>query len=162
MEQKIEKILSELKSLEEDLINVKQMVTETEDKVDPLCQRVEDLEARHGTMYSEMETLRGENREFRNHINSLEQYSWKPNLVIDGIPVQKDENWRSVVQAIAPKLEVSLPVAVHRLPSENKNLSPIIMKFVKYDSIGRWIKLSEKEKAALQCTEPPINYPYIL
>ena len=67
-------------------------------------------------------------------VESLEQYSWKLNLEISGVPVKDEENTNDIVVEIAKLANVDFSrdqvSTLHRLPvkpkrlSSNENVSP--------------------------------------
>ncbi len=116
MEQKIDEVLKEHKSMKGEFSGSNKQ---------SLFPRTQSLEEK-------MEQYGDENRQMKEKLDELEQYSGKSNLIINGISFKKDENLREIVKNVAEKLKVTvneyyIAVAHHLLA--RKGIPPIIAKF---------------------------------
>lgn len=99
----------------------------------------------------QMQQLKNENAELKqqvtrleekvaavqNHCNNQEQYSKRNEVILSGIPTQKDENTPALISNICQKVQMTLQpwevLAAHRLPKRKNGDIPIIVKFHRRD-----------------------------
>ncbi len=151
MEKNVEEILTRLKNLDEELRTVKEIVTETREIVDPLILRIDSLETKYMELSEDMSELREENRMLKNQIETMEQYSRKNNVIIQGIPQTQGEDVRKIVKTLGEKLEIKINesevAAAHRLPvKRDTDTPPIIVKFLNHEIKPDMIAASKKKR----------------
>ncbi len=118
------KIDESKESLNTEIGKINALVTETNQKLDPLMRRVEDLECAFGNLETKVDKLRLQMKEDSTDLEikmeKLEQHSRHNNLLISGIPTTPNEQIRETVKNL--KTELGVPtkdtdiVAAHRLP----------------------------------------------
>lgn len=106
-----------------------------EDSTKEIKQQISQVTADTEEMKEEILELKEENTLLTQRVMKLEQYSRKPNVIINGIPMVEEETGeqlRSAVIDIAKKMQVTLEpydiCALHRLnPPRNKDFPPAVI-----------------------------------
>lgn len=151
MEQKLDKILEEINQL-------KVITSETREKLDPITEKVSKLEENH-------EIIDEKVYELQCQVANLEQYGMKNDLIISGLPEEKEEEdenrskrnvaTKNAVINLVKKLGIEVEekdiATVHRLPvfksgnGESRKIPNIIVRFV-YAEKKQQIIAASKEK----------------
>lgn len=127
--------MKEFRTLIADTKSIKSIVTETNTKIDSLSLEVEQIKQENQALKQSVEELSEQNAFLKRKLLTLDQYSRKCNIVINGVPQTQDEeeDIYELVKKVATALDVKLEKydisIAHRLP--NKKLSkapPIIVK----------------------------------
>lgn len=108
--------------LKEYLESIKNIVTETNNKLDKVNEKTEVLDR-------EITELKEENQMLKSRLNNLEQYTRKFDVIINGIPKEDDpENLNEMINLLAEVLEVQLNTydicGLHRLPTKPDKIPP--------------------------------------
>lgn len=126
-----------------------QKIRESLDKLNQLPKRFETLEEDVLGMADDVDNCKKENLRLRERLVSLEQYSWKNNLLISGIPVSQGKNIHEIVKAMAASMGIAVNESdmdiVHRLPERNVE-SSIIAKLNCQELKVAIIRNSKKQK----------------
>lgn len=119
-------------------------------------QRLTDYEKRCNNYERVLKDRDEELLSCEDHVNGLEQYTRRNNVVISGVPVSKDENVTSIVQNCARAAgfqiqECDIDIC-HRLPQRKSTNNPpnIVVKFVRRTMKNSLIAASKKNKPRLR------------
>ncbi len=125
----------------EEIKIIKKTVVETKEEIG-------DIKKENAFLRGTVNDLKREIANLNNRLEVLEKYSRKGNVIINGIPFERDENVRALTKTFANEIGVDLEEyqigAAHRLPTKGK-IPPIIVKFNDYD---KKIELIKKTKRA--------------
>lgn len=106
-------------------------LTETLENLNQLPKRMASLENVLG-MADNIEDGKRENQWLKEQVVSLEQYSWKKNLLISGITILQNDNVREIVKDRAASMGINVSEhdmnIVHWLPNKNDTPMMIIAK----------------------------------
>ncbi|XP_065224327.1 uncharacterized protein LOC135848355 [Planococcus citri] len=157
----MDKLTELVTNMAQDLKQIKSTTGQTNSKVEDIGVKLDKIGSEHEQMKEDIDYLIEENKWLRSHFNDLEQYSRKPNIIVSGIPVQKDEDLYNVMKTLGKELEVTLQeydiVAVHRLPSKS-DTPPIIVRLLNYDKKSSLISGAKrlKPKTDMLGINPPV------
>ena len=125
-------LLAEIKSMIQDIKEIKETVTTTASKINTLSTKVENIETENAVLKVKIEALTIQNQTLNSVVNELHQYSRKNNVIINGVPVTENEDMRKVANEVASALNVTLQeydiCAVHRLPSRPDKIPAIVLR----------------------------------
>lgn len=116
--------IGKLKSLKEDVAEVKKIVVDCNEKLGPINQRLEWLEGKNSRVWQDMDVIQEGVWDIKMRIDQLEQYSRKTNMVVDGIPWEENEELKAIIEKLAIKLKIPFNkdeiAAIHRPPSKKR------------------------------------------
>ncbi len=105
-------------------------------EINQLRAEKEQMRLENEQMRTETENLTAENKKLNDHLNQLEQYSRKSNVIITGIPSGPNKNLYGKIKVIELKLEASIKdsdiCSTHWLASKSNVLTATV-KFNNYD-----------------------------
>lgn len=107
-------VLQQLQTLTGEMRSIKEIITETNSKVDTLNKRVsaaeKEIENRYQELVAKTEGLKMENAQLRCQIEDMDQYSRKGNMIITGIVScnQPNKSTKFIVEELARALKVDL------------------------------------------------------
>ena len=131
----------------EDIKDMKTTMENIKTTVDTLSSQLTMVKDEQENIKESVADLFEENRLLKMQVNELEQYSKKPNIVLNGIPTQVNENLYEIMKTLGEKMKVDIKehdiVAIHRLPSKTE-ISPIIVRLANYDKKSMLISVSKK------------------
>lgn len=141
------------KVLLDEIRKVRDIVQRTEGEVAGLRGRIEQLEIRDEKVQEEIKILHSAGANVEDKIEELEKYSRKNNIIISGVPLDKDDNPREIVKMIAEELKVTLQEydisEAHRLPT--KRGVPDIIAKLRYNEIkAEMIKQAKLNRLSLR------------
>lgn len=130
------------KEIKKELKEFEKSMNFNSNKLDDVLEKLNDMECdikkineKQNMLEAENENLKLKIKHLENSIDDIEQYSRNKNIQVDGIPVQKDENLREMIQELSKKIDVNIKKedidAIHRVPTRStKNPEPIIVQFL--------------------------------
>lgn len=147
---KVDQIEQSVQHMSKKFDDFERQVSRQENEIKALKKRVAELEEKDDMTQVVQAQLQQD-------VNDLENRSRKLNLEIHGIPFQPDENLLSVLNSLAPKLEVPLLTAtdiqtIHRLPARKDKKPGIIARFTRQATRDTWLSAKNKVKE----NDPPI------
>ncbi|KAK5639485.1 hypothetical protein RI129_011977 [Pyrocoelia pectoralis] len=140
--------------------DLKKAVEFISDEYDNFKQELHENKQEVQELKNELKNQKTENSNLKNEIISLQNYSRRDNIVIQGINVTPNEAVSAIFNemsaAIGSTLKFENLSTAHRIPSRaNGAIKPIVVKFIKAEDKIQW--LSKFKTASLQ--EP--QYPGI-
>jgi len=142
-----------LRSIAKDLKEVKTTVTKNGKTLDNLATRINTIENQQKSMKEDIDFLYEDNFNTRNHVNDLEQYQKKSNIVISGIPEQENENLLDMFKNLAKELDVNLNeydvIAIHRLPPRQKEIPQVIVRLLNHDKKAKLVSNAKNIKPTI-------------
>lgn len=105
------------------------------DRLSVVENRVSNLEPLHATI----DTLRSEMKDIKLQFSLADQRSRQNNVEIKGVPIKKDENLFSIIEALSKKVNFLFPKSrinyIYRIPLYNSKDKAIIVSF-----LNRYVK----------------------
>lgn len=146
----LEAILNEIRN---EISSVKDIVTKTREDFIEVRAQIGRLEEENVFLKDEVKRLDNAGVLVEDRVIELEKYSRKNNVIISGIPYDKEENVESIVHVVAREAKVKLRefdiCAAHRLHARNK-VPDIIVKFLCNEKKNELIKSVKKCKLEIQ------------
>lgn len=138
----------------ESMTQMNEVFEEFRTDVEGFRKEIAELKSQNACFLREKEQLNLQLKAARREIIELKQYSRSTNLEIKGLPVVEKEELRERVQAIATCLGTTVADGdidvVHRVPSKDKNVPNVIVRFCSRSARDKLIAASRKTK--LNCT----------
>ncbi len=103
-----EKFKKECKYLLEEIGQIKNTVNETEEKIESVTSQYEEIKRENEELKTEIKALKMVNTNLHDRIEEMEKYSKKNNMIITGIPSDRDENVQEIIKTLAKELDVDL------------------------------------------------------
>lgn len=133
----------------QDMAKIKDLCSGLENKLENLGKEIKMVKERSQKNEQDINSILDDIAYERNMRRQLELYGRKPNIIVRGIPVMKDESVRDLLKTLAAKLEVGLEeyhiCATHRLPSRGE-VPPIIVRLNDYDKKDELMKAVKEKK----------------
>ncbi len=143
----------DLKRLLDEIKNVKAIVTQTNEDLNVIKNRLSKLENDNEQLKEKIITVNEVGANLEDRIKEMERYSRKDNLILSGIPSTREEDVKEIVKAVAKDLGMVLHdfdvCAAHRLP--NKKGTPyIIIKMLCNETKIELIKRAKRKQLKMQ------------
>lgn len=142
-------LISDVKVIKEDLTSIKQEISDIKTCNEFLSNQLQDHSARltvienkvldFEPMHADVDALRSEVKALKLQLSCADQRSRLNNAEIKGIPMKKDENLFSIIEAISNKVNFPFPKSqinyIYRVPMYNSKEKAIIVSF-----LNRYVK----------------------
>uniref|UniRef100_A0A8D8Y759 FP protein C-terminal domain-containing protein n=1 Tax=Cacopsylla melanoneura TaxID=428564 RepID=A0A8D8Y759_9HEMI len=130
------KDVKKLNSIEEKLNKVLKVVDEQGKEIKKLKTQLAELK-------EENINLKNDNEENKNHIHDMQQRQRLINIIVDGIPVTKNENVYNIIKDLGTKLGIQDPLndvqVCHRVNTTNKRKpKPIVVRMLNTKTRDQW------------------------
>lgn len=136
--------------LMEEIRSIKEIVNDTNTKIGTITTQIQDLEQENKKLKQAVKSLEDENFQLSKTVYQLEQYSYKGNLIINGVPYRDDENVRELVSMLAQKLNINVRdydiCAAHRLPTNKGRIPSIVVKLNNHELKSIMITNAKRQK----------------
>jgi len=143
-------VITSLKLRINEVRSVNQTVTESKTEILAIRAQLEEVKKKNEEMQFDILELKEANAKLEDRIEDLEKYSRKNNMVISGIPVEKDENVKEIFTDLANQLQVELQdhevCVIHQLPAQRNRTPGIIVKLSNNEKKQELIKQSRARK----------------
>lgn len=126
------------------------------EKMDEMKDMIANIDLKVGEMRKDMEIIQGESAKLRKELDDLrttveceKQYARSRNIILTGIPFEKEEDLAQNVLTLLGKMEIEIglkDISTHRLPSKNKLHSPAILQLNSRAVRDKIIKAARKKK----------------
>ncbi|KAL1447583.1 hypothetical protein WDU94_009839 [Cyamophila willieti] len=130
------KDVKKLNSIEDKLNKVLKVVDEQSKEIKKLKTQIAELK-------EDNIKLKTDNEENKNHIHDMQQRQRLINVIVDGIPVTKNENVYNIIKELGTKLGIQDPLndvqVCHRVNTTNKSKpKPIVVRMLNTKTRDKW------------------------
>lgn len=129
-------LLRDVKTIKEELVDLKSSCEFMGSRLEDFSNRIAEVESkvsRVDKMQESMNCLETTVADLKQQLSVADQRSRLNNVEIKGVPLKKDENLFSVIEAISKELDVNLPKAhidyLYRVPLHGSKEKAIIVSF---------------------------------